>query len=92
MAVVDVSQLLAEVSPESPCGEDLEYDPAFGEMERASQGRPEQQMGDSVKSAEDPDWKTVREKATDVLSRSKDLRAAVYLACTSEHRGVSRPR
>ena len=31
MSVIDVEQLLQQVSEEAPSGEDLEYDPAFGE-------------------------------------------------------------
>ena len=38
MSVVDVNSLLSEVSADQPCGEDLEYDPAYGELERAAQG------------------------------------------------------
>ena len=76
---MDLEQLLTEVSPEQPCGENLEYDPVFGEMERASTGRPEQQMGDSVVPAQDPDWRRVRELATELFGRTKDLRAALFL-------------
>ena len=37
MGVLDVEQLLEPISPELPCGEDLEYDQECGEMERAAQ-------------------------------------------------------
>ena len=80
MSVIDVNALLNEVSPESPCGEDLEYDPAFGELERSAQGTPEQTIGDSVVGGEPPDWRAVRDQARELLGRSKDLRIAVYLA------------
>ncbi|MEX0818732.1 MAG: type VI secretion system protein TssA [Pirellulaceae bacterium] len=80
MAEFDVDALLVEVSPEEPCGPDLEYDEAFSEMERASQGKPEQQYGDTVIDAEEPQWSDVKAHAIQVLKRSKDLRAAVYLA------------
>jgi len=80
MAVIDVEQLLQEVDPEAPCGEDLEYDPAFGALERAAEGKPEQQMGDAVVPAEEANWSEVKKQATALLARSKDLRVAVYLA------------
>jgi len=80
MSVIDVNALTSEVSPESPCGEDLEYDPAFGELERGAQGAPEQTIGDSVVGGEPPDWRAVRDQAKELLGRSKDLRVAVYLA------------
>jgi len=79
MSVIDVERLLQEVSSETPCGGDLEYDPEYGEMARASEGKPERQMGDSIVEAEDPDWRTVGEKATELLSRTKDLRVGVLL-------------
>ena len=85
MASFDLDALLAEISPESPCGDNLEYDAAFQEMERASQGRAEQQFGDTIVPAEEPDWKEVRKKAVDVLSRSRDLRAAVHLTSSLLH-------
>ena len=60
---LDIKSLLAEISPENPCGEDLEYDPAFGDMERAAQGKPEQQMGDALVPAQEADWPEVKSKA-----------------------------
>ncbi len=79
MAVVDVEALLAEVSSEDPSGTDLEYEPAFGELERIAQGRPEQQIGDEVLPAEEPDWHALKRGALDLFTRTKDLRVAVYL-------------
>lgn len=80
MSVIDVDNLLQEITPDAPCGEDLEYDPQFGEMERSAQIKPEQQFGDTIIPAEEPDWREVKRLALDVLGRSKDMRAAMYLA------------
>ena len=80
MTEIDVESLLQPTSGDAPCGEDLEYDPVFAEMENAAQGTPEQQYGDTIIPAEPPDWTEVRKGALGVLERSKDLRAAVYLA------------
>lgn len=79
MSTIDIEALAAEISPEAPSGESLEYDPAFGELERAVQGKPAQEMGSSVVAAIEPDWKDVKSRSIDVLKRSKDLRAAIYL-------------
>jgi type VI secretion system protein ImpA len=79
MARIDVDTLLQEISEELPCGEDLEYDAAFGELERASRGKPEQSMGDTVVPAEPADWKEVQNLAVQLLSRTKDLRVMLYL-------------
>jgi type VI secretion system protein ImpA len=76
---IDVLKLLAEVTADQPAGEDLEYDPAFGELERSAQGKPEQQFGDTIIPAEDPDWKAVKQNALDLFPRTKDLRVSSYL-------------
>ena len=59
MPSVQLEALTAPISPDNPCGADLEYDPAFAELERAAQGKPEQQIGNTVVPAADPDWKAV---------------------------------
>jgi len=79
MSAIDLEALIQPLSEENPVGEDLEYDPVFIGMEKASEGRAEQQMGDSVVEAEEPDWKAVKKSALDLLGRTRDLRVAVYL-------------
>jgi type VI secretion system protein ImpA len=76
----DLETLLQPVSADAPCGADLEYDPALAELERISQGKAEQQIGETIVAAEEPDWRAVQKKAMEVLPRGKDLRAAVHLA------------
>ncbi len=80
MSLNDNSTLLTAVSPETPCGKDLEYDdPLFGEMVRAAQRIPEKEMGNATLPPKEPDWNEVESKALHLLPRSKDLRIAVYL-------------
>lgn len=75
---VDLDTLLAAISPDSPCGEDLSYDPAFLELERVAQGTPEQQIGDTIIPAEEPNWRDVKERADELWARSRDLRVLLY--------------
>ena len=79
MSGIDVEALTQEISPEDPCGDDLEYDPDFGELERTAQRKEEQQIGDMVVDAEEPDWKSVKKQATTLLSRAKDIRIILHL-------------
>lgn len=79
MSVIDVGKLLLPVSPETPAGENLQYDPLFLQMEQAAQPKPEREVGGAVTPAEEPDWKEVRRKALDILARSRDLRPSVHL-------------
>jgi type VI secretion system protein ImpA len=74
-----LDELLAPISADAPCGDDLEYDAAFGAMERAAAGKPEQQMGNQVVEAEEPDWRDVKKRALELFARTKDLRVATYL-------------
>ena len=77
---IDIDALVAPISEESPGGPDLTYDADFLALETASQGKSEQQFGDKVIPAEDPEWRDVRQRAEALLARSKDLRVAVLLA------------
>jgi type VI secretion system protein ImpA len=74
------AEWLLACSPESPCGEALDYDPEFLALEVLLLGKPEQQYGDTIIPAEKPDWRAVRSAATQLLTRSKDVRIATALA------------
>ena len=79
MGVIDVAKLLEPISDDKPCGEDLEYDPVFIEMNQAAEEKAEQSMGDSVIEAEPADWKKVRKLAEELLGKTKDLRVGMAL-------------
>jgi type VI secretion system protein ImpA len=82
--------LLAPIGEAAPCGDDLEYDADFMALVAAAQGKAEQQFGDTVIPAVEPEWRDVGERAESVLRRSKDVRVAVLLlrAC-ARMQGVS---
>src|SRR5215207_3177936 len=81
MALTDLDALLNPVSAEAPCGTDLEVsgDADFLELGRLGEGKPEQQIGNTIIPASDPDWKLLQRKAAELLKRTKDLRPAVEL-------------
>jgi type VI secretion system protein ImpA len=85
MSTIDADALVAEISPDAPCGEDLEYDAAFGELERSARGKEEQQIGDTIVEAEEPEWKTVKQNALALFPRTKDIRVTLYLLRASLH-------
>lgn len=80
---MDGSLLLASISENSPCGDDLEYDSEFLQLERDAQGRPERSMGDVVQAAEPPDWRAIEQASSALLQRSKDLRITHFLVQSS---------
>lgn len=61
-------------------GPNLEFDPDFDALDRAAQGKPEQQYGGLVVPAEEPDWKDVATRAQALTERSRDLRILAHLA------------
>ena len=64
-----------EPLPGAACGENLEYDEEFREMEKAAAGRPAGQF-----DPEDvpPDWRAVLGHTQSLFERTRDLRVAVY--------------
>jgi type VI secretion system protein ImpA len=79
MSAIDIEKLLAEVSADSPCGEDLSYDPAYIELETIAQGKPEHVMGDQVIAGEEPNWRQVKDRCIELFGRTRDLRVTLYL-------------
>ncbi|HZE90743.1 MAG TPA: type VI secretion system protein TssA [Rhizobacter sp.] len=85
MNALPVAELLTPLSAEAPCGADMEYDPAFLALEEAARGKSEQQFGDTVIAAQEPDWRVVFEQATELARRTRDIRVAVLLARSGAH-------
>ncbi|BBA33154.1 putative type VI secretion-associated protein, ImpA family [Methylocaldum marinum] len=79
MGEINIEAFLTEVSSDAPCGEDLQYDSAFIELEQKIKGTPEQQIGDRIEPAQPPNWKEVRQDAVELLRRTRDLQVILYL-------------
>ncbi len=79
MADIDVDALLAPLGDAAPSGADLEYDAAFLALDEASRSKAEQQFGDTLIPATEPDWRTMREQALLLFQRTRDVRVAIQL-------------
>jgi len=79
MSTIDIKKLLEPVSEDAPCGEDLEYDAAFQELERAAAPSTGASMLDDGAEAEPPKWKDIAKQAEALFAKTKDLRVAMYL-------------
>ncbi len=77
---LDPDAPLPEISPDEPCGPNLEFDADFTEFERLCVGKPEQQYGSTVVPAEEPDWKQVLQTGSQLLERTYDLRIFAQMA------------
>jgi type VI secretion system protein ImpA len=76
---------LTEIAPDAPCGPDLEYDQDFLALDRAAQGKEEQQYGDKVFPAEEPVWTNVAELASALMERTRDVRVVQHLGRALTH-------
>jgi type VI secretion system protein ImpA len=87
--VTDFDRFLAPIEGETPCGPDLEYDNEFLALTQAVTGKAEQQFGDTVIPAGDPDWREADVLAQALLLRTKDLRVVAWLTLANTYlRGV----
>jgi type VI secretion system protein ImpA len=79
MGAIDVKSLLREVSPESPTGADLQYDPAYMEFIASAQVEPEKQYGQTIVAPKEPNWRDVRSGCVKFLARTKDIGLTIKL-------------
>jgi len=82
---ISAKELTQPVSEDQPCGENLEYDATFQQMEAKAQSKSEQEFGDTLIPGTGPDWKGVGEQAGDLLKRTRDLRVLTYAAISQLH-------
>ncbi len=75
--MAELSELFNDISPEAPCGADLEYDAERISLDTEIQGTPEDQF--SGQKYEPPNWRNVQKKAWTLLKRTKDLQVIIYL-------------
>ena len=85
MSDLALERYLKEIARESPCGENLEADSAFADLEQETKGIPERQIGDSIIPAKEPDWKKIRDLAFSLLERSRDIQVIMHLTCALIH-------
>ncbi|MGA2441365.1 MAG: type VI secretion system protein TssA [Tepidisphaeraceae bacterium] len=79
MGAIDVESLLREISPQSPAGDDLQYDPAYMEFVGSAQVAPEKQYGQTIVPAREPNWRDVRSGCVKFLGRTKELGLVIKL-------------
>lgn len=79
MAIVNVESLLKPIEGENPCGENLRWDRAYLELETTVKGKEVSQFDGADAKAEEPDWREVRDKSVELLSRGRQLRIVVLL-------------
>jgi type VI secretion system protein ImpA len=81
VSAFDIESLLAEVSAEARCGEDISQDGEFFELEALVRPRPP----GAVQTAEEaqmvePNWMEIQRRALGLLQRSRHLQVALYFS------------
>lgn len=81
MAFIDIEKLLTEISPDEPCGPDLEYDPEFVSILQDAEGKPAKLTPDGqlVEEGEEPNWREIKDRCIAMFDRTIDLRIALIL-------------
>ncbi|MVW70272.1 type VI secretion system protein TssA [Bordetella sp. 15P40C-2] len=86
---MEFADILTALDPQLPCGEDLEYDLEFLQLQQAAVERSEQQFGSTIIPAQPPDWREVERLARGLLERTRDIRVMAYLTqAWTEVRGL----
>lgn len=67
------------ISDQDPAGKNAEFDTSYAELETAVLVSPEQQYGDMVIAAKEPDWQHVLKLATTLSAETKDLRVMLWM-------------
>jgi type VI secretion system protein ImpA len=80
MSTFSIERYSTPIGEGSPCGEALDYDLSFLQLEIAAKGKPGHELGDAVVAAEPPDWMAVDRLALELSAQTKDLRIAVLAA------------
>lgn len=75
--MADLAALLDDISSDKPCGDYLEYDPAYLELGKDILGKPEDPI--TGESAQPPNWRDIQKQALSILQHSKDLQVVIYL-------------
>ena len=87
---LDIESYLQEISPDEPCGEDLEYDAEFIALEQDIKGKPEVQIGDTFQEAEPPNWREIIKSCEKLLERTRDLRVLIsYFRALAATQGIT---
>jgi type VI secretion system protein ImpA len=83
--LIDVELLSGRLDGDHPAGPNLEYEPEFQALETAVRGKPQQEFGDKVIPASEPDWKSAFDQALSLAGRTRDLRVAALLTRAATH-------
>jgi type VI secretion system protein ImpA len=80
MVQLDLETLLSPISPQAPCGPNLDEDAAFHALIEAARCLPKERIVGSSETSDEPNWRELSNNAHGFLTRTKDLRIAAAWA------------
>ncbi|HET8939700.1 MAG TPA: type VI secretion system protein TssA [Polyangiales bacterium] len=80
MVPLDLETLLAALSPQAPCGPNLDEEAGFYALVDAARCLPKERIVGPNDTADGPNWREIASTAQGFFSRTKDLRIAAALA------------
>jgi type VI secretion system protein ImpA len=80
MVSLDLETLLAPVSPEAPCGPNLDEESAFYTLVEASRCLPKDRIVGPNEPSDEPNWREISNTSQGLFGRTKDVRIASTLA------------
>ena len=86
MKVLDgkvLSDMMTPLSPENPCGENMEYDELYMSLDDFALGIPSSEMGDSVVEGKDPDYRKLYDSCLKLWEKTRDLRVGCFFSLSS---------
>src|SRR5690554_2618646 len=88
MIFLNIDQALeyTGTASEQNIGGEIDYDPEFIELENLLTSTPEQQYGNTIIPAAEPDWAKALPLALMLLGKSLDFRVAVIITRALTHR------
>jgi len=81
--MIAIDELLAPISEDKPCGEDITYRQEFLELDELIAGKEETQFSAAVP----PDWKVLQKRCLELFKLSKHLQVATALCLSSLETG-----
>jgi type VI secretion system protein ImpA len=80
MVPLDLETLLSPVSPQAPCGPNLDEESGFYALVEAARCLPKERIVGPSDASDEPNWRELANNAAAFFTRTKDLRVAATLA------------
>ena len=81
--MLEFQSILGAITVENPAGEDISPDSDFAVFQASYEIKPEIQIGDSTKAAEEPDWNKVYAACIELSGRGKHLEVGLALTLSA---------